>query len=578
MSAPLVKISHGTFTVTLASPAIFTRIAHGLVLDNIVYFTTTGALPTGLVVGTAYYVISAGLTADVFEVSATKGGSAINTSISQSGVHTLVVDRTTSITSDGLIVSRALTSQIDMCNFEVIVDSVTDWKPSMLDDVKVLEDSTVIFAGTLIESDETLSGGNVQIISCLAKDYSFDLDRELVANVYENTNVQLAIEDIITNYSTGFTFNNVAAVGAIDYLAFKYEYPSKCLQQLAELSGCDWYVDEDKDIHFFAKESIASPFNLTDTNGKYYFDSLKIKNDVKNLRNTIIVRGGTYLGSTLTETQIADGNQITFLLAYKYSNTSWTVAGSAITVGIDFIDDPTLFDAVYNFNEKALKFPSGSQPTNGQVVSVTGDPHIPVIVRVKDPVAIAAHGAFEYKVVDTSINSKEGARDRASAELRGWSTEIHEGKFQTKEAGLKVGMAINVQSTIRGIDQDYIVNRITSTLRPNGNEWRHEVSLVTTQTFGMMEFLQYLLIQKDKEIKIDQNEVVDLVESYFETIVLSETIMTSLVHNPQTETVAIAEVPTVQALDYAVIFCVGEITPYPDGFKRQFILNGSPLG
>jgi microcystin-dependent protein len=56
-----------------------------------VYFTTTGALPTGMSVNTLYYVISAGYGANSFEISASRGGSAINTSGSQSGVHTMIV-------------------------------------------------------------------------------------------------------------------------------------------------------------------------------------------------------------------------------------------------------------------------------------------------------------------------------------------------------------------------------------------------------------------------------------------------------------------------------------------------------
>lgn len=78
----------GTFTVTIASPAVFTKVAHTLVEGDIVHFTTTGALPTGLATNTDYYVISAGLTADTFRVSTTRGGTVVNTSGSQSGVHT----------------------------------------------------------------------------------------------------------------------------------------------------------------------------------------------------------------------------------------------------------------------------------------------------------------------------------------------------------------------------------------------------------------------------------------------------------------------------------------------------------
>lgn len=77
-----------TFTVTVASPAVFTSTAHVLVAGDRIRLTTTGALPTGLATNTDYYVIATGLTANEFQVSTTRGGAAVNTSGSQSGTHT----------------------------------------------------------------------------------------------------------------------------------------------------------------------------------------------------------------------------------------------------------------------------------------------------------------------------------------------------------------------------------------------------------------------------------------------------------------------------------------------------------
>lgn len=76
------------FTVTIASPAVFTTTAHGLVAGDKMRITTTGSLPTGLATGTDYYVISSGLSANDFQVSTSRGGAAANTSGSQSGIHT----------------------------------------------------------------------------------------------------------------------------------------------------------------------------------------------------------------------------------------------------------------------------------------------------------------------------------------------------------------------------------------------------------------------------------------------------------------------------------------------------------
>ncbi|MEN6631792.1 MAG: hypothetical protein ABFD84_05150 [Candidatus Polarisedimenticolia bacterium] len=77
-----------TVTMTVAAPGVVTWTAHGLSVDTPVVFTTTGALPTGLTAGTTYYV-KAVPTADTFTVSATVGGSAITTSGTQSGTHTV---------------------------------------------------------------------------------------------------------------------------------------------------------------------------------------------------------------------------------------------------------------------------------------------------------------------------------------------------------------------------------------------------------------------------------------------------------------------------------------------------------
>lgn len=81
-SATVSSISIGT------SALITTSTTHGFLAGDQVSFQTTGGLPSGLTAGVNYYVISSGLTTTAFELSTFKGGPAITTSGSQSGVHT----------------------------------------------------------------------------------------------------------------------------------------------------------------------------------------------------------------------------------------------------------------------------------------------------------------------------------------------------------------------------------------------------------------------------------------------------------------------------------------------------------
>ena len=86
---PALKFDFNVFTVTIASPGVLTLAAHGFVAGDTVLLETDGALPTGLSVDTVYYVVET-VTANTFSLALTKGGTAINTSGSQSGVHYLV--------------------------------------------------------------------------------------------------------------------------------------------------------------------------------------------------------------------------------------------------------------------------------------------------------------------------------------------------------------------------------------------------------------------------------------------------------------------------------------------------------
>lgn len=74
-------------TVTFSNgSSTLTKVAHGLSVNQVVQFTTSGALPTNFALATNYYIVSVP-TADTFTVSATYGGIAILAGSAGSGTH-----------------------------------------------------------------------------------------------------------------------------------------------------------------------------------------------------------------------------------------------------------------------------------------------------------------------------------------------------------------------------------------------------------------------------------------------------------------------------------------------------------
>jgi len=73
-------------SISVGSPAVIT-FTNAFAANDPVVFSTTGALPTGLIAGTVYHVAATGLSGSAFSVSTTPGGALINTSGAGSGTH-----------------------------------------------------------------------------------------------------------------------------------------------------------------------------------------------------------------------------------------------------------------------------------------------------------------------------------------------------------------------------------------------------------------------------------------------------------------------------------------------------------
>jgi len=421
-------------------------------------------------------------------------------------------DRTNYIAWPSFTKEDVLNSQVDTCTFETKKYGVKTWKPVVGDEIQVMDDTTKIFAGVVIQVEEAIEGRLIGYqVSC--KDWSQYLDRSLVVERYENLTVNQIIADINTNYLSGFTVVNVNCSITVKSIAFNRLPVSKCLQLLAEQVNYSWYVDYNKDIHFFSKNSESAPFSLSDTAGNYLFSSLRIKDDLSQLRNRIFVRGGEIKGSSRSENFTGDTVKKTFALANKFSNVpTVTVGGVVKTVGIDYLDQDASFDCLWNFNEKYIRFVNA--PASSAIV-VTGTPLIPLIVQLQDEASIAKYGGiYEFSVIDKTIKTTEEARQYAISQLEAYANKISEGSFETYESGLRSGQIITVQSDIRGISDSFLIQRVTLNMRtPTEGLW--SVELATLRTMGIIEFLQNLLLDQNAQITIAENEVLE--KSYLDS-------------------------------------------------------------
>jgi len=509
------------------------------------------------------------------------------TEIISSGVQVYVDGTrvTRSIERNSLSVENILTRQVDRCKFVLrkYGDNHT-FVPKNGNEVKVYNDGTQIFGGVIVKLVQRVEDYKILLYDIECEDYTRLLDKKLVADTFKNKTITQILESINADYLEDFTLNNAQGVSKeIAYIAFNYCSVSDAFTQLADLVSYDWYVDYDRDIHFFSKSAKSAPIDINDDDGSYLKGSLRIRRDNSQLRNKIYIRGGEYLADTMTSEAISDGIQNVYPLPYKYEDLQVSVTGEVWEGGIDGVDAITLYDYLWNKDEKFIRFRGDRIPNDTSSIKMSGQPYLPVRVVTQDMGSITdtisaegGDGIYEFLVVDNSINSKEGARERAVEELDAYKETLSEGQFSTYEDGLKAGQRIRINSDSHDIDEYFIINKVTARMYTS-EALRYDVSIVTTKTLGIIEFLQGLLLKETKQIIINENEIIDLVYAKSESLTIAEEVTSSKSHNPVSESVSINEAITEQDLNYLIEFVLGPFG-IPQNTKRVFILGGSYLG
>lgn len=435
------------------------------------------------------------------------------------------IDRTNYVGWKDLSVESILTRQVDTCSFTIESYIGKVYKPSNEDDVKIYRDGTLIFGGIIKRITETIRTKELLIYKIECTDYTRLMDKKEAAVVYENKTVNYIIADLKNKYFPDFTVVNVNCTIVIPYIVFNYEIISRCFNRLADLTGYDWYIGYDKDVYFFLKGLNAAPFNLDDTGAKYIFNSLDVIRDTSQLRNVIFVRGGEFLGELYTQDLIGTGTPLVYSIAYKYKTLTLKVSGTPYTIGIDNIDDPNDYDCLHNFGEKILRFKDSTKPAKDVPIELKGYPYVPVVVFREDPTSKATYGEFQHYTYDKVIQDKVSAEKFGDAMLVAYKDPIVKGTFQTYETGLKAGQDITIQSTIRGINEIVLIDRIvTKMLTPF--DLIYEVSFVSTKDSGIIELLANLVLEKQiTEFGVD--DVVHKAWAFItETIVLADSAIT----------------------------------------------------
>lgn len=482
------------------------------------------------------------------------------------------VDKSEVIDWPSFTIEDNIDEQPDICSFSIQKHTGQTYSPSVNDEVEVFDDLTKIFGGRILSIYNSING-DVSEFSVTCKDYTSELDRILVTDSFSSITVGEIIEYICDHYLTGVTYENVACSVQVSKIVFNKMSVSKCISELAKLVNYNWYIDYNKDIHFFVKNTEVAPFAIGDDSTDIIADSLSLENDLSQLRNVVIIRGGEKIATNLrSKNHTGDGVQKTFNTDYKFANKPIvTVGGVSKTVGTENLDT-TGFDCYWDYNQKYVRF--DVSPADSSAIILSGYPLIPIIAQVEDLASISKYGRFEFAKTDKTIKSSDEAKLYGEAQLNAYGNSIREGSFRTYTSGAKSGQAISINISSLGVAEIFVIQRVTLVMisRTKG-EW--SVELATLKTIGIIQFLQNQLLNDNK--KVDYNEDDVLEKYYMDNSVVNVSEEVGPLEAIAQDYVTINADEDILVLD-SVEFVLCPYTPTGnDDIKREFVLDRSTL-
>lgn len=400
-------------------------------------------------------------------------------------------DRTAYLLSSTMVVRQVLNNQADTARFalkqpETWRSSIASIKPSVGQEVLIeyrigAFSYQPLFGGTIARvSEPKLSTKRVRWdVQCV--DWTQLLRRKLVVRQYPGVAVEDILYDLLARYAPQVQPTHIAEIRTIVFPAFNYQYVADCIDELASMVECEWYVDSAKGLHFFQATAGGAPASqsLTDTSANFY--DLSIEPDLTQVRNRIFVQGGEALSDEMTETFQTTGALRDFSLKNRdvVEITVW-LDGAEQPLGVEGIGDEILFNFMVNRDLGVVRN-SKYQPTipAGHRLVARYKYHYPIAVVVEDVASQRTVAALAGRTFTTEMAARSPTAWWEMADAGATMVDTvgaHDGAYVSSptlgEPGPLVGEPDRTAVRFNGVDQTATVpHNAALQLGSDGGSW-----------------------------------------------------------------------------------------------------------
>lgn len=462
--------------------------------------------------------------------------------------------------------SARITAQIqnqgDTCEMKIVQKS-SQTAPSVGKELVFKDGSRFLFGGFITKVTPVEFGvGQLIEYQVEATDYTYILINKYAQSSYAGQTLGAIVADLMTNYiDSGYamTHTNTATGPTVTTVNFNHISLRQCFENLAKLTGYIWWVDYSKDVHFVDPSSpTAAPEQITDALKNH--ESIAITIDVSQVRNDIVVLGGTQESNSYPQVILGDANAREWVLVYTVStmvSIELDTGGGYVSkaFGIDPKDDETGNDFMYSPSRGSIRCTVTTiTPSATTKIRVTFKYPLPVVTEVSNPASILAMKALEggdgkhgYTINDATIVSSDQARSVALQELNQFGNPVLSGEVITRTGLLTAGsyfspgqlLTVNLPAWGILVDTQYIIQKVVTTLNESGSAIEYHYDI----TFGgrLLGVVDFLLALATPEDALDNSGEIEKIHAISDTVTIAEVITKNNNVRSVVESVSIAE-------------------------------------
>ncbi|HAN09359.1 MAG TPA: hypothetical protein DCP90_01965 [Clostridiales bacterium] len=289
-------------------------------------------------------------------------------------------------------------------------------------------------------------------------DYTAKTQKIIVSESYSNIPVSTVVNSLFAKYVPWVTRNKIQGNTRNLTIRFADTYLWDAMEQICNLTGYDWCIDENLDLNF-SKTANSINENVL-TVDKYKRGTTTFTHSAEKLVNKLWVKGSKKLSLPYTQNITVSG---TIPISLHYTprvaddeTITVTIGGIQKTLGIQNITQAGTKDFLVNSNEKLL-VPDLCVSGSGTIVYRY---EYPIKILLEDKVSQGQYGLYE-DILDVETDNKFLAKETGANYLEKYSKPVINGSLEPFNGIYRVGELVKIEIPSLNINDYLLIKDVT---------------------------------------------------------------------------------------------------------------------